>query len=373
VLARYSTLKSRLLAPALAALLLGSGMAAFASSGKTYVSKRIRLHCDRQLTYATVQANPAAYIGRVVELRGIVSGSMETDTGLTVMLEQPDHSAVNLDIPKSESGPLEECSTPHLRVLARIGDSSSGNVVALTALAVAEESEVSAIEQAHAARYAALQRVQQERQAALRVRPHRQAAAPLPSRSSFGRPMLTASALAEMARYYDAHLGPRVKPLFGAYCEYIADRNSRLSPDMAGLIAASLLHFADQYDIDPRLVVAMMIAESGFDPNATSRVGAAGLGQLMPGTARALGVDNPYDPVKNIAGSVNYLRSRLDTFADRALPGGGLSIEQAAYALAAYNAGTGAVRKYHGIPPYRETQAYVRRVISLYEQLCNGN
>jgi soluble lytic murein transglycosylase-like protein len=139
---------------------------------------------------------------------------------------------------------------------------------------------------------------------------------------------------------------------------------------MAGMITVSLLHFADRYNVDPRLVVAMILAESGFNPNATSRVGAMGLGQLMPGTAAALGVSNPYDPVQNLDGSINYLRSRLDTFADQALPGGGYSFEQVAYALAAYNAGTNAVKKYKGIPPYRETQAYVRRVMSLYQQLC---
>ncbi len=343
-------------------------MAATASTGKVYVARRSQMRCNRQLTYATVQAQPTAYIGRVLELRGIVCGTMETDTGLTVMLNQADKSAINLDIPRSETGPFQDCSTPHVRVLAKVGESSSGNVVALTVLAVADDNEVGAVEAAAAARQAA---VQQQR-AAWQAR-NRTVVVNLPSRGHFYRSPLTPTALEEMARYYDPYLGPRVKPIFPAYCNFIAARNPRLTADMSGLITASLLHFADQYNIDPRLVVAMIIAESGFNPNATSRVGAAGLGQLMPGTARALGVDNPYDPVKNLAGSVNYLRSRLDTFADRAMPGGGLSLEQASYALAAYNAGTGAVKKYGGIPPYRETQAYVNRVISLYRQLCAGD
>jgi soluble lytic murein transglycosylase-like protein len=113
----------------------------------------------------------------------------------------------------------------------------------------------------------------------------------------------------------------------------------------------------------------MIIAESHFNPNATSRVGAAGLGQLMPRTAASLGVNNPYDHVQNLNGSIRYLRSRLDTFADKALPGGGLSFEQISLALAAYNAGTGAVKKYRGIPPYRETRAYVNKIVSLYRYL----
>ena len=130
------------------------------------------------------------------------------------------------------------------------------------------------------------------------------------------------------------------------------------------------MSFADRYNVDPRLVVSMILAESHFNPNATSHSGAMGLGQLMPGTAKALGVDNPYDPVQNLAGSINYLRSRLDTFADHALPGGGMSFEQASLAMAAYNAGANAVKKYNGIPPYTQTQNYVRKVISYYQQLC---
>ena len=113
----------------------------------------------------------------------------------------------------------------------------------------------------------------------------------------------------------------------------------------------------------------MIFAESSFNPNATSRSGAAGLGQLMPRTAASLGVNNPYDHVQNLDGSIRYLRSRLDTFADKALPGGGLSFDQITLALAAYNAGTGAVKKYKGVPPYRETQAYVAKIISMYRYL----
>ena len=110
-----------------------------------------------------------------------------------------------------------------------------------------------------------------------------------------------------------------------------------------------------------RLVVAMMIAESGFDIYSTSRTGAMGLGQLMPETARGLGVTNAYDPVQNIAASVRLLRGHLDQY------GGQITLT-----MAAYNAGPGAVRKYHGVPPYRETQRYVAKVADLYRQLCGG-
>jgi soluble lytic murein transglycosylase-like protein len=108
------------------------------------------------------------------------------------------------------------------------------------------------------------------------------------------------------------------------------------------------------YGIPEDLLKAVARAESGFDPNAVSRCGAVGVMQLMPGTARALGVSNSYDPEQNIMGGAKYLRQMLDEF------GGDVEL-----ALAAYNAGPGAVRKYGGVPPYAETQNYVR-VVSKY-------
>jgi soluble lytic murein transglycosylase-like protein len=105
------------------------------------------------------------------------------------------------------------------------------------------------------------------------------------------------------------------------------------------------------YDIPEDLLKAVARAESGFNPNAVSRSGAVGVMQLMPGTARALGVADSYDPEQNIMGGAKYLRQMLDEF------GGDVEL-----ALAAYNAGPGAVRKYGGVPPYEETQNYVRTV-----------
>lgn len=109
--------------------------------------------------------------------------------------------------------------------------------------------------------------------------------------------------------------------------------------------------FADQFQLDAALIKAVIKVESDFNPRVVSSKGALGLMQLMPETADEVGVSDPFDPSQSIYGGSRYLRMMLDSF-DRNLD----------YALAAYNAGPSMVRKFGGIPPYEETQNYVRRV-----------
>ncbi|MGA3089144.1 MAG: lytic transglycosylase domain-containing protein [Terriglobales bacterium] len=120
-------------------------------------------------------------------------------------------------------------------------------------------------------------------------------------------------------------------------------------------IDAAIDEAAARHHVDPSLVRSVVKVESNFNPNAVSRKGAMGLMQLMPSTARSLNVSNPFDPAQNVDAGVRHLRMLLDSY------GGNVRLS-----LAAYNAGSGAVARSAGVPHFRETQDYVRRITDLY-------
>ncbi len=124
------------------------------------------------------------------------------------------------------------------------------------------------------------------------------------------------------------------------------------SPELHHLVEQT----ASQYEVDPQLVHAIIQVESDYNPKAVSRRGAMGLMQLIPSTAMRFGVENPFDPKQNLQGGVNYLKYLLQLF------GGDLALS-----LAAYNAGEHSVLRYGGVPSFKETKHYVRKVTDLYQ------
>jgi soluble lytic murein transglycosylase-like protein len=164
-----------------------------------------------------------------------------------------------------------------------------------------------------------------------------------------------------------AALGPAIPAsaettMVDTYARALHYFNPSLDRRDAGVLASTAILRADVEGLDARLLVALIAVESSWNPTAVSTAGARGLGQLMPSTAAGLGVDAD-DPQANIAAAARYLRSLIDRFRNR-------GPFRYPLALAAYNAGPGAVARYGGVPPYAETRAYVSRVLRLWRRLA---
>lgn len=142
---------------------------------------------------------------------------------------------------------------------------------------------------------------------------------------------------------------------------YIEENNGAIGASASSELARSIICQSAQYGVQPLLMAALIKTESNFEFDAVSPAGAVGLTQLMPSTAAEIGF-NPYIPTENIGGGAKYLSAQLKRFSD-------MGDYQVAYALAAYNAGPGAVEQAGGIPVYLETVDYVHRVIEEYRNL----
>ncbi|MBW3563774.1 MAG: transglycosylase SLT domain-containing protein [Acidobacteria bacterium] len=181
---------------------------------------------------------------------------------------------------------------------------------------------------------------------------------------SNGRVVLTNDKESVRAYEVDGHIERQLTRIaasrsirFRSYGTVVYNGNAEVQTKAPADIAKAIRDASREHGVDPRLVTAVAFRESSFKPDTVSTAGACGIMQLMPATAKFLGVEDIFDVEQNIDGGVRYLRMLLESF------GGDLELT-----LAAYNAGPGAVERYRGIPPYSETVNYVRNVKGDYER-----
>lgn len=293
---------------------------------RQYVSLRKKL-CTA-IPAEQLKADAGLYIGKTFEVRGAVSGFCKNDKGESMILTSRDGGSY---IVGADGLPVESPGA-ELACLVKIAEGSVHSLSDLRLVACTHDADLRKLEDAW-------QKTAEAKAAQAKSNAEQPQAAKTTEQNQ--SQLMTTDDLVRI------------------YRNAIKSFNKKLTDNQADTIARSILGFSYQYRVDPRLVCAVILAESHFKIGATSRAGAQGLGQLMPGTAAGLGVSNAYDPVENVYGSVRYIRSMLErTKFDVTL------------ALAAYNAGPGAVKKHGGVPPYKETQNYVRKVSSIYKQLC---
>ncbi|MGQ9455421.1 MAG: lytic transglycosylase domain-containing protein [Armatimonadota bacterium] len=313
----------------------GAGICAPVSA-RDYVVLRKKLAA---ISLKVAKDDPASYAGRVVEIRGRVGGVAKSTSGSTLIICTAEQGSYLIDV---DSPPVENPGV-ELACLVRVDKGCTHSLSQLRLVACTFDVELRRLEEAWNRNLA--------------------------TRNTASRGSTKVKTPARTQDQSDNDRVVSVQELVSAYKNAVKRFNPRLTDSQADTIARSILAFSYRYGVDARLVCAVILTESSFRITATSPKGAMGLGQLMPTTAAGLGVNNAHDPVENIYGSVRYIRSMLDR-----ISGGKrwneLSWNELALALAAYNAGPGAVKKHGGIPPYRETQNYVRRVISIYKQLC---
>ena len=252
--------------------------------------------------FPDVVHHPGAYAGRTLDVAATVSGLVTAGNDRTALLSVGEEAAP-VPIPAGLSGAAWLDSGARVRVLLQVAPDDASLPSGLRLLSVAPEGDVVAAEQRLAA---------EQQRAALLARQAPLASRSLPARAGRGR--VTWVADPANAGHPAGALPARALAIYGPYRALVRRWNRRLSEADVDRITTSVLYFSDQNDIDPRLVVATIIAESDFDVFSTSRAGAMGLAQIMPDEARSLGVTNAYDPVQNIGAATRLLRSHLDKY-----------------------------------------------------------
>jgi soluble lytic murein transglycosylase-like protein len=335
-----------------------AGTAAFGSAypeADRYFAARDASHqVKANVTFDQVQANAAIWKDALIEVRGVIRGCARRDDGGTLIISRDAGDSFVVEAQQKLPEKTVDLSQT-VRVLARI-PTDHPSFSSLQLVAVTSEYEAAGLE---------IEREKQQEKQRLAARPPVQVVAR--SRRRSVRQALRRREAIRRGRSRQTLLASRGLDLLGQYAAAVRWFNPRLTEADAWRLAQSITTYSVRYGLDARLIMAVIAVESNFSATAVSPKGAMGLGQLMPGTASGLGVADPRSPEQNIEGATRLLRGHLSRVGAAVQAP---SWEQIRLALACYNAGAGAVRKYQGVPPYRETQNYIKKVGRLYFQMC---
>ena len=330
---------NRLILPSL--LVLATAVTASAQDLKAY------LHTRKSYGIVESVGMPAleTLIGtRVFEIQGNIKGTVRSGSSTWVLLERTDGETLSVEATALPDWAAD--TNVMARLIVRATRANDEDEIHATLLAIAREDEILPIETAQieaAAKAAAARRRKKT--------PSIKSSDPDKFKMRGEIPTSTWVVPSDEATPY--------------YAAYVHKHNPKLSTAETYRIAKGILGFSRLYGVDAKLIVAMVVCESDFNPNERSNKGAMGLGQLMPETAQDYGIANPYDSVDNLRGTIREIRSHMDKYRNET----GSDFRALVLGLAAYNAGEGAVRRHGGVPPYHETQTYVRKVINLYYDL----
>jgi soluble lytic murein transglycosylase-like protein len=300
-----------------------------------------------------LQTQPQKFAGKLVEVRGMINAVAGSETQTTLLVggtegTQPIAVTLPPGKPLADWPGLDVGMS--VRLLCHVVTLAGSGGSALEVRIAVKEYEASAID-ASRAKAVKLKEDQKRQAEALHQR---------------SQPIMRSASRGVTGSLYNQAVGERMShnEVLARYTEAVRYFNHRIGGDEARSIAEAIIDHSVRYGLDARLVMAVIACESNFNANAVSSAGARGLGQLMPGTASGLGVGNSFDPYQNLEGSTRLLSHHIQNMS----PDGRVTEEAIKLALACYNAGAGAVKKYRGIPPYRETQNYVKKITRLYRQ-----